>query len=166
MTSPAKNQSIMTTCVTDVLEAGVPAVVQNIRAAQRRVTCDDLTNRFFDNAIESAEMLLAQAVDVYNNEADEHNSLVETLEDLQEQLHGKNTELTELQILLKQHERQKQDEIEEAVQDAMQRADRAELLCVEASKRGPGNIIFQICKRNWRGYHVHQLFNASRRTSV
>lgn len=131
MTSPAKNQSIMTTCVTDVLEAGVPAVVQNIRAAQRRVTCDDLTNRFFDNAIESAEMLLAQAVDVYNNEADEHNSLVETLEDLQEQLHGKNTELTELQILLKQHERQKQDEVEEAVQDAMQRADRAELLCVE-----------------------------------
>ncbi|EEH9366137.1 hypothetical protein V7N61_003851 [Salmonella enterica] len=131
MTSPAKNQSIMTNCVTDVLEAGVPAVVQNIRAAQRRVTCDDLTNRFFDNAIESAEMLLAQAVDVYNNEADEHNSLVETLEDLQEQLHGKNTELTELQILLKQHERQKQDEVEEAVQDAMQRADRAELLCVE-----------------------------------
>lgn len=131
MTSPAKNQSIITTCVTDVLEAGVPAVVQNIRAAQRRVTCDDLTNRFFDNAIESAEMLLAQAVDVYNNEADEHNSLVETLEDLQEQLHGKNTDLTELQILLKQHERQKQDEIEEAVQDAMQRADRAELLCVE-----------------------------------
>ncbi|EAA3386669.1 TPA: hypothetical protein ACF1H3_003792 [Salmonella enterica] len=38
--------------------------------------------------------------------------------------------------------------------------------CIEASKRGPGNIIFQICKRNWRGYHVHQLFNASRRTSV
>lgn len=37
---------------------------------------------------------------------------------------------------------------------------------IEASSRGPGNIIFQVCKRNWRGYHIHQLFSSTRRASA
>jgi hypothetical protein len=35
--------------------------------------------------------------------------------------------------------------------------------CVDASARGPGNMIFELCKRNWRGYHVHQLLSSCRR---
>lgn len=52
-------------------------------AAQRRVSCDDLTARFFDNAVQSAEMLHAQLIDVYNAEADSHNSLVDAAENMQ-----------------------------------------------------------------------------------
>ncbi|MDR9909374.1 hypothetical protein [Enterobacter hormaechei] len=37
---------------------------------------------------------------------------------------------------------------------------------IEASERGPGNMIFELCKRNWRGYQVHQLLSACRRTSA
>uniref|UniRef100_A0A7M2QP49 Uncharacterized protein n=1 Tax=feces metagenome TaxID=1861841 RepID=A0A7M2QP49_9ZZZZ len=39
-------------------------------------------------------------------------------------------------------------------------------VCVDASERGPGNMIFEHCKRNWRGYHVHQLLSACRRASA
>ncbi|ELY2473190.1 hypothetical protein SMB93_003590 [Cronobacter sakazakii] len=38
--------------------------------------------------------------------------------------------------------------------------------CVDAKTRGPGNMIFKLCKRNWRGYEVHQLLNACRRASA
>lgn len=38
--------------------------------------------------------------------------------------------------------------------------------CVDAAERGPGNMIFEICKRNWRGYQVNQLLNACRRASA
>lgn len=38
--------------------------------------------------------------------------------------------------------------------------------CVDAAERGPGNMIFELCKRNWRGYQVNQLLNACRRASA
>lgn len=38
--------------------------------------------------------------------------------------------------------------------------------CVDAGERGPGNMIFELCKRNWRGYQVNQLLNACRRASA
>lgn len=38
--------------------------------------------------------------------------------------------------------------------------------CVDAAERGPGNMIFELCKRNWRGYQVHQLLSACRRASA
>ncbi|EHK0699935.1 hypothetical protein ICL29_004060 [Salmonella enterica] len=38
--------------------------------------------------------------------------------------------------------------------------------CVDASERGPGNMIFELCKRNWRGYQVHQMLSACRRASA
>lgn len=38
--------------------------------------------------------------------------------------------------------------------------------CVDASERGPGNMIFELCKRNWRGYQLHQLLSACRRASA
>lgn len=37
---------------------------------------------------------------------------------------------------------------------------------VDAAERGPGNMIFELCKRNWRGYQVNQLLNACRRASA
>ncbi|EOM9133421.1 hypothetical protein ACNCXP_005006, partial [Escherichia coli] len=83
MSTSAQNQSIENVSIPDVLNAGIPAIIQNIRAAQRRVSCDDLTARFFDNAIQSAEMLHAQLIDVYNAEADSHNSLVDAAENMQ-----------------------------------------------------------------------------------
>ncbi|MBL7424148.1 hypothetical protein IL397_22600 [Escherichia coli] len=48
MSTSAQNQSIENVSIPDVLNAGIPAIIQNIRAAQRRVSCDDLTARFFD----------------------------------------------------------------------------------------------------------------------
>ncbi|AXT78734.1 hypothetical protein DMI84_25160 (plasmid) [Escherichia coli] len=83
MSTSAQKQSIENVSIPDVLNAGIPAIIQNIRAAQRRVSCDDLTARFFDNAVQSAEMLHAQLIDVYNAEADNHNSLVDAAENMQ-----------------------------------------------------------------------------------
>ncbi|HHR4398587.1 TPA: hypothetical protein ACS52L_004275 [Salmonella enterica] len=131
MMTPAQNQSITPDTVPSVLQTGIAAVVQNIRAAQRRVTCDDLTERFFDNAVQSAEMLLAQAVDLCNNDADSFNALVEDFENLQIKLSIKESEISDLQTLMAQHERLKQEEIDDAIHAATQRADNAEQMCVE-----------------------------------
>lgn len=46
MSTSAQKQSIENVSIPDVLNAGIPAIIQNIRAAQRRVSCDDLTARF------------------------------------------------------------------------------------------------------------------------
>lgn len=73
MSTSAQNQSIENVSIPDVLNAGIPPLSRT-SAAQRRVSCDDLTARFFDNAVQSAEMLHAQLIDVYNAEADSHNS--------------------------------------------------------------------------------------------
>ena len=83
MSTSAQNHQSKMYSIPDVLKAGIPAIIQNIRAAQRRVSCDDLTQRFFDNAIQSAEMLQRTAIDVYNAEADSHNSLVDAAENMQ-----------------------------------------------------------------------------------
>ena len=98
MSTSAQNQSIENVSIPDVLNAGIPAIIQNIRAAQRRVSCDDLTARFFDNAVQSAEMLHAQLIDVYNAEADSHNSLVDAAENMQLDLGLKGKEIEELQL--------------------------------------------------------------------
>lgn len=37
---------------------------------------------------------------------------------------------------------------------------------IEAKDRGPGNMIFDICKRNWQGYRVHKLFNSANTKSL
>ncbi|EHK0699933.1 hypothetical protein ICL29_004058 [Salmonella enterica] len=135
MTVTAQNQSITNTTIPEVLEAGIPAVIQNIRAAQRRVSCDDLTSRFFDNAVQSAEMLLAQAIDVHNGEVDNYNTLLDLYENTQLKLGLKDKELEDLQLRMEQCERQKQDEIDEATHEANQRADKAEQLCLEMENK-------------------------------
>lgn len=131
MAVTAQNQSPVIATIPEVLEAGIPAVIQNIRAAQRRVTCDDLAARFFDNAVQSAEMLMAQAIDVHNDEVDNYNSLLERYENTQLKLGLKEKEIEDLQTLMEQRERQKQDDIDEATHEAIQRADKAELMCLE-----------------------------------
>ncbi|EKY1962334.1 hypothetical protein RA241_003725 [Cronobacter sakazakii] len=135
MAVTAQNQSPAITTIPEVLEAGIPAVIQNIRAAQRRVTCDDLAARFFDNAVQSAEMLLAQAIDVHNGEVDNYNSLLDLYENVQLKLGLKEKEIEDLQLLIEQRERQKQDDIDEATHEAIQRADKAELMCVEMENK-------------------------------
>lgn len=135
MTATAQSQSITVTTIPEVLEAGIPAVIQNIRAAQRRVTCDDLTIRFFDNAVQSAEMLLAQAIDVHNGEVDNYNALLDLYENVQIKLGVKEKELEDLQLLMEQRDRQKQDDIEEATHDAIQRAEKAEQFCLEMENK-------------------------------
>ncbi|ENH3494586.1 DNA cytosine methyltransferase [Escherichia coli] len=109
----------------------IPAIIQNIRAAQRRVSCDDLTARFFDNAVQSAEMLHAQLIDVYNAEADSHNSLVDAAENMQLDLGLKGKEIEELQLEIEHLKRQQQDAIDDATHDANQRADNAERISIE-----------------------------------
>ncbi len=126
MSTSAQNQSIENVSIPDVLNAGIPAIIQNIRAAQRRVSCDDLTARFFDNAVQSAEMLHAQLIDVYNAEADSHNSLVDAAENMQLDLGLKGKEIEELQLQIEHLKRQQQDAIDDATHDANQRADNAE----------------------------------------
>lgn len=122
MSTSAQNQSIENVSIPDVLNAGIPAIIQNIRAAQRRVSCDDLTARFFDNAVQSAEMLHAQLIDVYNAEADSHNSLVDAAENMQLDLGLKGKEIEELQLQIEHLKRQQQDAIDDATHDANQRA--------------------------------------------
>lgn len=131
MSTSAQNQSIENVSIPDVLNAGIPAIIQNIRAAQRRVSCDDLTARFFDNAIQSAEMLHAQLIDVYNAEADSHNSLVDAAENMQLDLGLKGKEIEELQLQIEHLKRQQQDAIDDATHDANQRADNAERISIE-----------------------------------
>ncbi|EFO4615148.1 hypothetical protein VYV34_005126, partial [Escherichia coli] len=131
MSTSAQNQSIENVCIPDVLNAGIPAIIQNIRAAQRRVSCDDLTARFFDNAVQSAEMLHAQLIDVYNAEADSHNSLVDAAENMQLDLGLKGKEIEELQLEIEHLKRQQQDAIDDATHDANQRADNAERISIE-----------------------------------
>ncbi len=131
MSTSAQNQSIENVSIPDVLNAGIPAIIQNIRAAQRRVSCDDLTARFFDNAVQSAEMLHAQLIDVYNAEADSHNSLVDAAENMQLDLGLKGKEIEELQLEIEHLKRQQQDAIEDATHDANQRADNAERISIE-----------------------------------
>ncbi|HBA4798296.1 TPA: hypothetical protein J4322_003169, partial [Escherichia coli] len=130
-TPSAQNQSIENVSIPDVLNAGIPAIIQNIRAAQRRVSCDDLTARFFDNAVQSAEMLHAQLIDVYNAEADSHNSLVDAAENMQLDLGLKDKEIEELQLQIEHLKRQQQDAIDDATHDANQRADNAERISIE-----------------------------------
>lgn len=131
MSTSAQNQSIENVSIPDVLNAGIPAIIQNIRAAQRRVSCDDLTARFFDNAVQSAEMLHAQLIDVYNAEADSHNSLVDAAENMQLDLGLKGKEIEELQLQIEHLKRQQQDAIDDATHDANQRADNAERISIE-----------------------------------
>lgn len=131
MITSAQNQSIENVSIPDVLNAGIPAIIQNIRAAQRRVSCDDLTARFFDNAVQSAEMLHAQLIDVYNAEADSHNSLVDAAENMQLDLGLKDKEIEELQLQIEHLKRQQQDAIDDATHDSNQRADNAERISIE-----------------------------------
>ncbi|STJ52102.1 putative morphogenetic protein [Escherichia coli] len=81
-------------------------------------SCDDLTARFFDNAVQSAEMLHAQLIDVYNAEADSHNSLVDAAENMQLDLGLKGKEIEELQLQIEHLKRQQQDAIDDATHDA------------------------------------------------
>lgn len=73
MSTSAQNQSIENVSIPDVLNAGIPAIIQNIRPRNAALVVMT-SQRVFDNAVQSAEMLHAQLIDVYNAEADSHNS--------------------------------------------------------------------------------------------
>lgn len=76
-------------------------------------------------------MLHAQLIDVYNAEADSHNSLVDAAENMQLDLGLKGKEIEELQLQIEHLKRQQQDAIDDATHDANQRADNAERISIE-----------------------------------
>lgn len=130
MSTSAQNQSIENVSIPDVLNAGIPTIIQNIRP--RNAALVVMTSQHvFDNAVQSAEMLHAQLIDVYNAEADSHNSTVDAAENMQLDLGLKGKEIEELQLQIEHLKRQQQDAIDDATHDANQRADNAERISIE-----------------------------------
>ena len=129
--STAHSQSITSTTTPELVNARVPGIVQNILAAQRRVDCDDLTSRFFENAISSVEMLVAEVQDLHNIEVDNFNELVESYENAQLQIGMKKQEIEQLSLKIEHIQRQKQEDIDDAIHESETRAINAEQLATE-----------------------------------
>lgn len=128
---PESNQSIKTSSaaplsLAEAIKTGIASTILNIQSAQRRVECDDLAARFFDNAVSSMEMMGAQLIDISNSEVDAYNELADKLENTELRLGFKQQEVNELQAKLEKQEAGQKEAIEEAIHNAETRAITAE----------------------------------------
>lgn len=66
--------------VANIASEGMQGLQAQIRSAMRRVSGDDLSTRFLNNALESTETLLADIIIQYNQDIDDYNRLSDELE--------------------------------------------------------------------------------------
>ena len=125
---PESNQSNYSApmSLADAIQTGIAAATLNIQSAQRRVNCDDLTARFFDNAVSSLEIMGAQLIDISNAEVDSYNELAEALENAELRLGIKQSELNDVQAQLNKQLLDQQEAIANATYASEQRAAAAE----------------------------------------
>lgn len=110
----------------DAIKTGISSATLNIQSAQRRVNCDDLTARFFENAVSSLEIMGAQLIDISNAEVDSYNELADALENANLRLGFQQAEISELQEELNKQRLNQQEAIDNATYASEQRAVAAE----------------------------------------
>jgi len=97
---------------------GIQGLQTQLRAALRRVAGDDLSMRFINNAIDSAETLLADLVIEYNRDSEEFNQLSAQLDDKDTAVKLAHRQIEEMQRSMAGASNEVREEFEKQLFDA------------------------------------------------